>query len=314
MMNVLTFKKYLHDETIEELKTINSINLYVVNTIDDLPQETLDTIDVLVGGPTKEIVAKLPSLKLAQLFSAGANTFTWLDDSIILANAYGAYGKAIGEHMLASTLMFQKNFPAYYENQREREWKRRDPVFVMKDATILSVGAGAIGSEYLRLCKLLGAKTIGVRRSIHDKPDYVDKLCTMDKLDTLLPEADVVALSLPETEETIHLFNKDKFHLMKKSAILINVGRGSALVENDLITVLKEGYFQGVSLDVTEIEPLPKNNPLWNFPNVQITPHISGGYFSTANYDNVIAVVKENLTRYANNKPVLHEVNKKLGY
>lgn len=81
-----------------------------------------------------------------------------------------------------------------------------------------------------------------------------------------------------------------------------------------MITVLKEGYFQGVSLDVTEIEPLPKNNPLWNFPNVQITPHISGGYYSTANYDNVIAVVKENLTRYTNNKPVLHEVNKKLGY
>ncbi len=314
MINILTFKKYLKDETIEDFKTIENTHFYFVDSIEELTKEELDSIEVLVGSPKKELVAKLPSLKLVQLFSAGANQFSWLDDSITLANAYGAYGKAISEHMLASTLMFQKNFPAYFRTQKEREWVRQDPVFVMSDATILSVGAGAIGSEYLRLCKLLGAKTIGVRRSIHDKADYIDEQYTMDKLDSLLPQADVIALSLPETIETIHLFNKDKFHLMKKSAILINVGRGSALVENDLIQVLREGYFQGVSLDVTEIEPLPKNNPLWNFPNVQITPHISGGYFSSANYSNVIAVVKDNIIRYVHGEKPVHIVDKKLGY
>lgn len=314
MINILTFKKYLKDETIEDFKTIENTHFYFVDSIEELTKEELDSIEVLVGAPKKELIDKLPSLKLVQLFSAGANQFSWLDDSITLANAYGAYGKAISEHMLASTLMFQKNFPAYFKTQKEREWVRQDPVFVMSDATVLSVGAGAIGGEYLRLCKLLGAKTMGVRRSLHDKADYVDELYTMDSLDSLLPQADVIALSLPETSETIHLFNKDKFHLMKKSAILINVGRGSALVESDLIQVLKEGYFQGVSLDVTEIEPLPKNNPLWNFPNVQITPHISGGYFSSANYSNVIAVVKDNIIRYVRGDKPVHIVDKKLGY
>lgn len=314
MINILTFKKYLKDETIEDFKTIENTHFYFVDSIEELTKEELDSIEVLVGAPKKELIDKLPSLKLVQLFSAGANQFSWLDDSITLANAYGAYGKAISEHMLASTLMFQKNFPAYFKTQKEREWVRQDPVFVMSNATVLSVGAGAIGGEYLRLCKLLGAKTIGVRRSLHDKADYVDELYTMDSLDSLLPQADVIALSLPETSETIHLFNKDKFHLMKKSAILINVGRGSALVESDLIQVLKEGYFQGVSLDVTEIEPLPKNNPLWNFPNVQITPHISGGYFSPANYSNVIAVVKDNIIRYVHGDKPVHIVDKKLGY
>lgn len=314
MINILTFKKYLKDETIEDFKTIENTHFYFVDSIEELTKEELDSIEVLVGAPKKELIDKLPSLKLVQLFSAGANQFSWLNDSITLANAYGAYGKAISEHMLASTLMFQKNFPAYFKTQKEREWVRQDPVFVMSDATVLSVGAGAIGGEYLRLCKLLGAKTIGVRRSLHDKADYVDELYTMDSLDALLPQADVIALSLPETSETIHLFNKDKFHLMKKSAILINVGRGSALVESDLIQVLKEGYFQGVSLDVTEIEPLPKNNPLWNFPNVQITPHISGGYFSSANYSNVIAVVKDNIIRYVHSDKPVHIVDKKLGY
>lgn len=314
MINILTFKKYLKDETIEDFKTIENTHFYFVDSIEELTKEELDSIEVLVGAPKKELIDKLPSLKLVQLFSAGANQFSWLNDSITLANAYGAYGKAISEHMLASTLMFQKNFPAYFKTQKEREWVRQDPVFVMSDATVLSVGAGAIGGEYLRLCKLLGAKTIGVRRSLHDKADYVDELYTMDSLDALLPQADVIALSLPETSETIHLFNKDKFHLMKKSAILINVGRGSALVESDLIQVLKEGYFQGVSLDVTEIEPLPKNNPLWNFPNVQITPHISGGYFSSANYSNVIAVVKDNIIRYVHGDKPVHIVDKKLGY
>ncbi len=314
MIHILTFKKYLRDETIEELNQIENTELHVVNQIEELPEEILNQIEVLVGAPKQEIVEKLPSLKLVQLFSAGANTYTWLDDSITLANAYGAYGKAISEHMLASTLMFQKNFPVYYQNQREREWVRKDPVFVMSEATVLCVGAGGIGGDYLRLCKLLGAKTIGIRRSVHDQPDYMDELYAMSDLDKVLPQADVVALSLPETEETIHLFDLDKLHLMKKSAILINVGRGSAIVEKDLVQVLKEGYFQGVSLDVTEIEPLPKNNPLWNFPNVQITPHISGGYFSSANYNNVIAVVKENLVRYANGQEPVHIVNKKLGY
>ena len=144
MINILTFKKYLKDETIEDFKTIENTHFYFVDSIEELTKEELDSIEVLVGAPKKELIDKLPSLKLVQLFSAGANQFSWLDDSITLANAYGAYGKAISEHMLASTLMFQKNFPAYFKTQKEREWVRQDPVFVMSDATVLSVGAGAI--------------------------------------------------------------------------------------------------------------------------------------------------------------------------
>ena len=314
MINVVVTEKYLHEDTIEDFKKIENCNLHVVDNITDLDEETRNSIEVLLGAPTKETISLLPSLKMVQLFSAGANTFTWLDDSITLANAYGAYGKGIGEHMLAVALMFQKNFPNYYAQQKEREWIRTNNVMVMSNATVLSVGAGAIGTEFLRLCSLLGAHTIAIRRSIHDKKEFIDEMYTMNELDSKLKEADIVALSLPETSETIHLFNEEKLRLMKKSAILMNVGRGSAIVTNDLINVLKDGYFRGVSLDVTEPEPLPKNNPLWNFPNVQITPHISGGFESIANYDNVISVVKENLVRYIHNEPLLHIIDKKLGY
>lgn len=312
-MNILVTQK-LRKETEEELSKMDNCHFFFTNDISTLSKEEKDSIELFLGEPTQAELNELPNVKMVQLFSAGANHLSWLNDSIVLANAYGAYGQGIAEHMLAVTLMFEKDFLFYLNKQKEHDWNKTGKVFMLHDAKILSVGMGSIGTEYLRLASLLGAKCYGVRRTVHDKPDFVEKIYTMDDLDTILPEFDVVALSLPETDETKHLFDANKLRKMKKTAILMNVGRGSAIVTADLIQVLKEGYFQGVSLDVTDPEPLTKNNALWNFPNVQITPHISGGFTSIANYDNVMHVVKENIQRYLEGKEPLHTVNKKLGY
>jgi phosphoglycerate dehydrogenase-like enzyme len=101
---------------------------------------------------------------------------------------------------------------------------------------------------------------------------------------------------------------------MKKGAILVNVGRGSAIVTEDLLKIMKEGYLAGACLDVTDPEPLPKNHPLWNTEHVYITPHISGRFNAALTYDLVLNILKDNLVRYLNNEPLENVVNKKLGY
>lgn len=312
-MNILVTEA-LKKETEEELSKMSGCHFIFTKDVSTLNDDERNSIELFLGGPKKEELEQLPNVKIVQLFSAGANKYTWIDDSIILANAYGAYGQGIAEHMLAVTLCFQKDFFYYLNKQRNHEWSRTGKVFMAHSAKVLSVGMGSIGTEYLRLMSLLGADCYGVRRTVHDKPSFVKEVYTMDALDKILPEFDVIALSLPETDETKYLFNGERLRKMKKNAILMNVGRGSAIVTADLIQVLKEGYFQGVSLDVTDPEPLTKNNVLWNFDNVQITPHISGGFTSIANYDNVMNVVKENIQRYLDGKEPLHIVNKKLGY
>ena len=133
-------------------------------------------------------------------------------------------------------------------------------------------------------------------------------------MNELLADADVVALSLPSTDETAGLFDYERLCTIKKGAILINVGRGDAIVTDALVEAVKEGHFKAVCLDTMAPEPLPEGHPLWTLPNVYITPHVSGGFRAGVNYENVIAVVRENLRRVARNEAPLHVVDRNLGY
>jgi phosphoglycerate dehydrogenase-like enzyme len=173
---------------------------------------------------------------------------------------------------------------------------------------------GDIGSSFARKAHALGAEVYGIRRTPHDCPEYLKGLGTMEDLDTYLPLADIVAVSLPETKETIHLFTKERLLRMKKGALLINVGRGSAIDTEALIQVMKEGHLGGVHLDVTEWEPLPKNCELWTCKNVYITPHISGKFNAQVTYDRVLSIFHTNLLHYCAHEPLEHLVDKKAGY
>ena len=271
-------------------------------------------IEVVVGNPSKEMVEKMTNLKWIQLNSAGANTYSYLPDTIQLTNASGAYGEAISEHMIGYALMVQKNLARYLFQQQSHAWKSLGNVATLSESTVLSVGVGDIGSTFAKKMNLLGARVIGVTRNEHDCPEYVEKVVTMKDLDAVLPEADIVALSLPETEETIHMFDYDRLKKMKKNAILINVGRGSAIKSDDLIKVMKEKHLSGVCLDVTEYEPLPQNHALWTCENVYITPHISGGFSARLTLEKVFQIIITNLKHYQANETLEHLVNKKIGY
>ena len=281
---------------------------------EDLRPEDLAEAELFAGWVSPELVQKMPRLRFVQLFSAGADRFGWLPERITLANAYGAYGDSIAEHMLATTLMAMKRIPEYLHMQDRKGWELLTDIIRFEGSKILSVGMGAIGTAYARKAAAIGAVCYGVRRTVHDRPEFIRELVSPEGMDALLPEMDVVALSLPGTDSAAGMFDERRLRLMKRSAILLNVGRGNAVVTDDLIRVLEDGHLRAACLDVMDPEPLPKDHPLWTTPRVWITPHISGGYRAGVNYDRVIDAAVLNLTLVLQGKAPVHTVDRSLGY
>ena len=303
----------VRDHTREELRSLRGYEFFFREEIDNY-EEILKECDIIIGSPNQEEVRKAVRLQWIQLPSAGAEGYGWLDEGILLTNAYGAYGHGIGEFMMAEVLMFMKKLPQYLTHQKNHYWKALNSLTKIEDSVVVSVGMGAIGTRFLEIAHAMGAHCYGVRRTLHDKPDIVEGLYTPADMKEILSKADVVALSMPHTSETRGMFNKEVLSQIKPGAILLNVGRGSAIVTDDLVELIRQGHFSAVMLDVTDPEPLPADHPLWDLDNVFITPHTSGRYTSDVNYQHVIDVIKENLLRADQGRPVLHAVDRNRGY
>lgn len=298
------YRKVLTDVT-EDIQFINR---------EDITAEDLKDTDAVLGNVNPDILNQSSSLKWVQLDSAGADKWCSLKDEIVLTNASGAYNTAISEHMLGCILAVIKNLYRYKEQQEFHDWINLGPVRTISQLKILVVGMGEIGTAYGQLMHTLGAEVYGVRRTIHDKPGFVKKLYTTDTMQEILPEADIVALCLPETPDTYHIINEDTLAKMKEGSVLINVGRGNAIDENALIKAMKSHHLSAACLDVTEHEPLPKNNPLWECENVYITPHISGKFNAETTIQKIVSIYAENLKHFVNKEPLINIVDKKLRY
>ncbi len=280
----------------------------------ELSADDVADIDVSIGNIPHALVPEAKRLKLLHLGSAGTDGYPeLLPEGALLTNSSGAYGLAISEHMLGMTLAIIKRLYQYHDNQRESLWHDEGTVASIEDAVVLSVGMGDIGGDYLRKCKALGAYTVGVRRTPREKPDYADEMHTLCDLDELLPRADIVALSLPSGRETNGLMDERRLRLMKKGAVLVNVGRGSAIVTDALQRVCAEGLISA-ALDVTDPEPLPEDHPLWQTPNVHITPHISGFFHLPQTLDRIVEIGAENLRRFAEGEKLRNLVEASTGY
>ena len=280
--------------------------------------ETAGRLDAIIGAPSSGLLAKTKRLEWLQLLSAGADRYVRpgvLPAGATLTNATGAYGKSISEYMICAVLSLFLDFPHYRDNQRQHLWKSSGKSRHIRGTTALVVGLGNLGSEFAARYRALGGRVIGVKRTAaSEKPEYLDGLYTTDRLDELLPLADVVTLSLPSTPETLHLFGKEKFSRMKPGAVLVNVGRGTAVDTDALCDALKTGKLSGAALDVTDPEPLPADHPIWDAPNIIITPHISGGWDAPDNVERVFAIIYENLGRYLRGEELINVVDPKTGY
>lgn len=283
----------------------------------EVTREMVESAEVILGNVPPSYLQGAESLKLMQLDSAGAANYTKsgvLPAGVKLANATGAYGMAISEHMLGTVLMLMKKLNKYQDNMRIHSWKDEGQVKSIADSVTLVVGLGDIGGQFAKKMHMLGSRVFGVRKNKAEKPDYLEGLYQMDDLDDLLGKADIVACSLPGTEETAGMFHKERLRKIKKGGILINVGRGSLIPTDDLCEVLKSGALSGAAIDVTETEPLPSDSPLWDAPNLLITPHISGNYHMQQILETIVDIAAYNLREVYIGGSIKNEVDFQTGY
>ena len=199
---------------------------------------------------------------------------------VVITNFREIYNDHIGAHVMAFVLAFARGLQVYLPQQLRREWRpagrESGDVVHLPEATALIVGVGGIGSEVARLASAFGMTVIGVDERRTAPPPGVAELHRAAALDTLLPRADFVILTVPHTPETEGFMNRARFQQMKKGAFFINIGRGMTTRLDDLAAALQAGEIAGAGLDVFEQEPLPADHPLWTMPGVLITPHTAG--------------------------------------
>lgn len=257
---------------------------------------------VILGCVSPQALAGCKNLKWVQTWSAGVDPYMApgvLPEGCMLSSAVGAYGPAVSEHMLAAALALMKRLPTYRDCQRDGVWSREwRSVRSFQGSTVLLLGTGDIGSHFARFSKALGAHTVGLSRRPEREIQGIDELRPFSELDAWLPQADVVAMSLPSTPETRHLMDERRLGLMREDAILVNAGRGDGVDCMALAQVLKAGKLWGAALDVTEPEPLPAGHPLWDCPNLLLTPHTAGGDNLEDTLHRIAAIALENLRRY----------------
>ena len=324
MMKILLIKTegmkplLVKEKHLEKIKNIDkNIRVTAVSSLDkqEVAKQLIDA-DIIAGSPwVIPPIEKAKKLKWIHSFSAGMDrvlTPEVLKSKIILSNSSGIHAVPIAEHVIGFMFIFTRRFYDTFKNQQKKIWSKSQDLTELRDKTVLVVGLGHIGTEVARLANCLGVKVIGIKQNINNKPEIVSKVYTVNKLEGILPIADFVVLSLPSTPKTHHLFDMKKFKLMKKSAIIISIGRGALINEKELIKALKQKLIAGAGLDVTEEEPLPKKSPLWGMENVVITPHHSG--WSEKYMDRAIDLFCVNINAYLSGKPLPNLVDKTQGY
>ena len=284
---------------------------------DEMTNEDFEQAAATIHFYPPERYSVCKKLEWVQLTSAGANMFTGpgiLPENVTLTNASGAYSLTVGEHMLAMTFDLVRHLGEYRVNQTRHVWDYRGSVQSVEGSTVVVLGMGDIGGFYARKMNALGAHVIGVRKHLKEKPDYLDEQVTMDRLAEVLPKADIVAMVLPGGKETEHIIGEKEFALMKEGSMILNVGRGNAIDPEALRNALDSGHIRAAALDVTEPEPLPADDPLWDYENVLITPHAAGWWFLQETLNRAAAICAENLRCFVNGEPLTHVVDRKLGY
>ena len=266
-----------------------------------------------------ELAKHAPSLRWYSSSNAGVDPLlkpdAFASPDAVLTNSSGAYGVTISEHIIMMTLELMRRQPEYSAIVARREWRRDLKVRSIHGSRVTLLGTGDIGSETVRRLRgFCPAGVTGVNRRGANPGGLYDRIVTIDRLDEVLPETDLLIVSLPGTPETTGLLDARRLALLPDGAFLINVGRGNVLDEAALIRELGSGRLAGAGLDVFAHEPLPVDDPLWSCPGLLITPHTAGNVSLDYTVERIVDMFLENFARYCAGEPLLHVVDRAIGY
>lgn len=304
----------------------------VVNTSDEAAAaQAIVDADAFFGKLTPQLLSAAGRLRWVQTATASLEHYMFAEliaHPLTLTNMRGLYSDVIADHVMGFVISFARNFHHYIRQQATAHWasvggetERSDFVsgpgtvsaidrahLHLADATLGVVGLGQIGAEIARRAAAFGMRVIAVDPLRKDAPPEVAWLGPIGELPRLLADSDFVVIAAPHTPETAKMFGRRQFQQMKRSAYLINIGRGAIVDLTDLTASLTDGEIAGAGLDVFEIEPLPADHPLWRMPNVIITPHMAGASPRIAQRH--LDVLLDNIRRFKAGQPLINVVDK----
>ena len=305
------FEKAL--ENVPEIK--DKIEFFIDWDVDNF-NSSMSNSEILLtyDFPTNDLKSIAPNLKWIPCTAAGVEhlfPFDWTYDNLKITNSSGVHAKKAGEYGLMSVLMLQNHLPKIITNQKNKEFISTfgNPI---AGKNIVLVGTGALGSSMAKLVEPLGANIIGVNKK-GKSVEGCSQILTIDKLDTVLPKADILYLALPETPETKNLINKRRLDLLKITCGIVNIGRQSALDYEVLCDKLEKNEIAGAILDVFNPEPIDKSSRLWSTKNLVITPHVSSD--DNGNYVKMtLELFVKNLKLFIEKKELENQIDKEFGY
>lgn len=328
----------LTESQVEKIKAVDpriEVHWYGRKDATRIPMELWREAEILItSGTPLPPPDQTPALKWVQFNFAGVDKAfqqdIFLRGGVRLTSASGAMISKMGEYVMMALLMLGQKAPEMFRFQQQKVWhehrlERLEPI-ELRGSTVGIVGYGSIGREVARLLYPFGAKVLATKRDVlHPEDDgyvpeglgdpqgnYFHRLYPNEALNAMLKECDFVVVSPPLTAETHQMISTEQFAAMKPGAFLVNVSRGPVVDTNALLEAARSGKLGGAVLDVFEEEPLPADSPLWDAPNVVITPHIAG--ISRRNMDTLVDLLVTNLSRYLRGQELYNLIDPEHGY
>lgn len=305
-------------ETTKEFQAMSpNVTIVPVPAADIMSQ--IGDADALIGVPTPAMVNAGKNLKWVQVMSAGVENVlfrpggeTIRNSNIILTNNKIVQGPEIADHAFALLLYTTRQLNVFEKKKEQELWQGPFRGIELRGKTAVIVGVGGIGTQIALRAWAFGMNVIGV--DPEDKPlvPYISRVVKPDQLDEVVPLADVVFISAPDTAKSHKMMGKHEFDLMKQNSYFICVSRGGLYDMDGLVKALDSRKLAGAGVDVTDPEPLPKGHPLWKFDNVMITPHIAGR--SDQDQARMYSTIKENIRRFGAGEQLINVVDKQKGY
>ena len=309
----------LPDAAVERIRgELPHVQVAHAKSAQEVSREIPDADVVLATRLTRDQVALARRLRWIHSAAAGVGGLLAAglrESPIVVTNSRGIHGNTMAEHVIGVTIALMRDFPAAIRRQAGHRWhlNRIGDVRTIRGRHMVVVGLGGVGAATARLASLMGMRVTGVRRRPDaSSPEGVDCVVGAGQLEEMLPLADVLVLAAPLTERTRALIGASQLRQMKRDALLVNVARGKLVNEAELAAELARGTIAAAALDVFEHEPLDEGSPLWDLPNVLITPHTSG--LREDYWDAVLDIFIDNVRRFERGEPLVNVVDKAAGY